>query len=79
MVLIYLLHVLLWTPRSGQTSVDQLAKTYIHQLCVDTVYCQKRWPIVKEHVQPIQLDIDDDVYLKGSNLQYLLILHILVK
>ena len=25
-----------WTPTHGHTSVDQLAKTYIHKLCADT-------------------------------------------
>ena len=29
-------NVLLWTPTDEHTSVDQPAKTYIHQFCMDT-------------------------------------------
>ena len=32
-------NVLLWTPTHGHTSVDRLAKTYIHQLYADTGCC----------------------------------------
>ena len=32
-------NVHLRTPTYGHTSVDQQAKTYVHQLCVDTGYC----------------------------------------
>ena len=31
--------ILLWTPWHGHTSVNQPAKTYIHQLCVDISCC----------------------------------------
>ena len=36
----------LWTPTHRHTSVDWIAKTYIHQLCVDTGRCVKYWPNV---------------------------------
>ena len=31
-----IIDILLWTPRHGLTSICQLAKNYIHQLCADT-------------------------------------------
>ena len=36
--------VLLWTPIHGHTSFGQPAKTYIHQLCVDTGYNLEHLP-----------------------------------
>ena len=32
----FISNVFLWTPIHGHSSVGQLVKTYIHQLCVDT-------------------------------------------
>ena len=44
--------ILLWTPMHGHTSVGELAKTDIHQLCADTGYSL-------ENLQGVMNDRDD--------------------
>ena len=38
-------HVLLWAPTQGDTSLGQLTKTYINQLCVDNGCSLKELPV----------------------------------
>ena len=68
--------IFLWTPKHGNNSVGRLAKTYIHQLCVDT-RCRpedlpramvERWEKVKGicAVRTPDDDHDDDSFISDS-------------
>ena len=60
--------VLLWTPTHGRASVGQPARTYLHQLCVDTRCNLENLPVIiddrdgerEKSVLSVQLDDDDD-------------------